>query len=222
MMNQIIEVFKDVNILEGIIETLLMVAFSTTLAYLIGIPIGFLVVITEKDGISENKIINKICNIIINLGRSIPFIILLVALIPFTRAVIGTSIGVKGMIIPLTIGAIPFVARLIENSLKEVDKKVVEAAICMGCTNFDIIFKVYLVEAIPSIVRGIAITTIMLVGYSAMSGAVGGGGLGNIAIENGYYKFDTTTMLIVLVVIIILVQIIQVIFDALAKKIDKK
>lgn len=222
MMNQIIEVFKDVNILEGIIETLLMVAFSTTLAYLIGIPIGFLVVITEKDGISENKIINKICNIIINLGRSIPFIILLVALIPFTRAVIGTSIGVKGMIIPLTIGAIPFVARLIENSLKEVDKKVVEAAICMGCTNFDIIFKVYLVEAIPSIVRGIAITTIMLVGYSAMSGAVGGGGLGNIAIENGYYKFDTTTMLIVLVVIIILVQIIQVIFDVLAKKIDKK
>lgn len=222
MMNQIIEVFKEVNILEGIIETLLMVAFSTALAYLIGIPIGFLVVITEKGGISENKIINKICNIIINLGRSIPFIILLVALIPFTRAVIGTSIGVKGMIIPLTIGAIPFVARLIENSLKEVDKKVVEAAICMGCTNFDIIFKVYLVEAIPSIVRGIAITTIMLVGYSAMSGAVGGGGLGNIAIENGYYKFDTTTMLIVLVVIIILVQIIQVIFDALAKKIDKK
>lgn len=221
-MDQIIEILKRVEIFQGIADTLLMVAFATIIAYLIGVPMGVLVVTTEKEGLFPNKTIHKILNAIINLGRSIPFIILLIALIPITRMIIGTSIGVKGMIIPLAIGAIPFVARLTENSLKEVDNGVIEAAKCMGCTTLEIIFKIYLVETIPSLVRGLAITVIMLIGYSAMSGAVGGGGLGNIAIENGYYRFDTKTMLIVLVVLIILVQIIQIMFDFVAKKIDKK
>ncbi|MDD3171421.1 MAG: ABC transporter permease [Bacilli bacterium] len=221
-MDQIIEILKRVEIFQGIADTLLMVAFATIIAYFIGVPMGILVVTTEKEGLFPNRTIHKILNAIINLGRSIPFIILLIALIPITRMIIGTSIGVKGMIIPLAIGAIPFVARLTENSLKEVDNGVIEAAKCMGCTALEIIFKIYLVETIPSLVRGLAITVIMLIGYSAMSGAVGGGGLGNIAIENGYYRFDTKTMLIVLVVLIILVQIIQIMFDFVAKKIDKK
>ena len=221
-MSQFIEILQRVDFFQGIVDTLLMVAFSTIIAYLVGVPIGVLVLATEKDGLFPNKTIHKGLNIIINLGRSIPFIILLIALIPFTRAIIGTSIGVRGMIIRLAIGAIPFVARLTETSLNEVDKGVIEAAKCIGCNNFEIIFQVYLVEAIPSLVRGLAITIIMLIGYSALSGAVGGGGLGNIAIENGYYRFDTKTMLVVLVFIVIIVQVIQVIFDMIAKKIDKK
>ncbi len=221
-MSQIIEILQRVDIFQGIADTLLMVVFSTGIAYLVGVPIGVLVLATEKDGLFPSKTIHKVLNAVINLGRSIPFIILLIALIPFTRAVIGTSIGVRGMIIPLAIGAIPFVARLTETSLNEVDKGVIEAAKCMGCNNLEIIFKVYLVEAIPSFVRGLAITIIMLIGYSALSGAVGGGGLGNIAIENGYYRFDTKTMLIVLVFIVIIVQLIQLLFDMIAKKIDKK
>ncbi|MDD2492517.1 MAG: methionine ABC transporter permease [Bacilli bacterium] len=221
-MNQIIEILQRVDIIQGIVDTLLMVVFSTIVAYLIGVPIGVFVLTTEKEGLFPNKIIHKTLNVIINLGRSIPFIILLIALIPMTRAIIGTSIGVRGMIIPLAIGAIPFVARLTEASLNEVDRGVIEAAKCMGCSHLDIIFKVYLVETIPSFIRGLAITLIMLIGYSALSGAVGGGGLGNIAIENGYYRFDTQTMLVVLVFIVIIVQVIQLIFDRIAKKIDKK
>ncbi|HKM29431.1 MAG TPA: ABC transporter permease subunit [Bacilli bacterium] len=221
-MKQILEILQRVDIFQGIFDTLLMVAFSTIIAYLVGVPIGVLVIATEADGLFPQRVVHKILNVIINLGRSIPFIILLIALIPITRALIGTSIGVRGMIIPLAIGAIPFVARLTENSLNEVDRGVIESAKCMGCNSLEIIFKVYLVEAIPSLVRGLAITIIMLIGYSALSGAVGGGGLGNIAIENGYYRFDTKTMLIVLVFIVIIVQVIQLMFDGIAKKIDKK
>ncbi len=222
MFKQIIEVWNNVQMFNGIWETVVMVFVSTFLSFLIGLPIGILTVCTDKGGLFPCKVVNKILGFIINLGRAIPFIILLVALIPFTRLIIGTSIGVRGMIVPLTIGAIPFVARLTENTFREIDKGVIEASQCLGLNNFQIILKVYLVEGFPSLIRGISLTAIMLVGYSAMSGSVGGGGLGNIAIQYGYYLFDRTTMLIVVVVIILLVGIIQVIFEILARLIDKK
>lgn len=222
MLENLLEVFQKVGFLKGILETLGMVFFSTLLSYSIGIIVGVLMVITDKNGIAPHSILHKCMGIIINLGRSIPFIILLILLIPLTRMIMGTAIGVRGMILPLTIGAIPFVARLVESSLKEVDDGVIDAAIAMGCNNTQIIFQVYLREAIPSLIRGLSITMIMLVGYSAMSGTVGGGGLGYIAVMNGYYQFDTYTMVVVLVVLVLLVQIIQFCFDGIAKKIDKK
>lgn len=220
-METIENLFANGEILNGTLETLTMVFVSTLLAYLVGIPLGVILISTEKDGLFPNKIINKITGFIVNLGRTIPFIILLVALIPFTRAIMGTSIGVKGMIVPLTIGAIPFVARMVETTLKEVDHGVIEAAKCMGCSNFQIIYKVYLKESLPSLIRGVSITTIMLIGYSSMSGTVGGGGLGYIAIRFGYYNFDTLTMLVILVLLILLVEIVQIIFDLISRKIDK-
>lgn len=222
MINNIIDVFKNVNIVDGIVDTLLMVVISTVIAYIVGTVLGIIMVCTDQKGIMPNRIINFLMGLIVNLGRSIPFIILLIALIPFTRFIVGTSLGVRGMIVPLSIGAIPFVARLVESSLKEVDQGVIDAAITMGCTKLQIVFKVYLREAIPSLVRGISITMITLVGYSAMSGTVGGGGLGDIAIVNGYYNFDKYIMFVVIIVIIILVQIIQLIFDLIVKKIDRK
>lgn len=222
MINNIIDVFKNVDILEGIVDTLLMVIIATFIAYLLGTFLGVIMVCTDQKGIMPNRIVNFLIGLIVNLGRSIPFIILLIALIPFTRFIVGTSLGVRGMVVPLSIGAIPFVARLVESSLKEVDQGVIDAAITMGCPKLQIVFKVYLREAVPSLIRGISITMITLVGYSAMSGTVGGGGLGDIAIVNGYYNFDKYIMFVVIIVIIILVQIIQVIFDLIVKKIDRK
>lgn len=221
MLEVIIETIKNTNMFEELINTILMVGISTLISYLIGIPIGVLVMVTDQNGLVSNKFVHKVTDIIVNLARSIPFIILLVAIIPFTKAIMGTSIGVRGMIVPLSIGAIPFVARLIESSLKEIPASLIEAGKCMGCSSLQIIFKIYLVESLPSIIRGIAITFIMLIGYSAMSGAVGGGGLGNIAIQYGYYRFDSTTMFVVLIVLIIFIQIVQWIFNIIAKKIDK-
>lgn len=222
MILSIIDVFKNIDIGAETLNTLVMVVLSTLFAYIIGLPLGILVVFTEKDGLMPNQICNKILGFIINLGRSIPFLILLVTLIPFTRFIVGTSMGVKGAIVPLVIGSIPFVARLVENSLKEIDKGVVDAAKTMGANKWQIITKVYLVEAIPSLIRGVSITMIMLVGYTAMTGAVGGPGLGAIAITEGYYKSNTEAMLVILLMIILLVEFIQIIFDLLVKRIDKK
>lgn len=220
-MSKVIDIFNQVNMTQGILETLYMVFLGTVLSYLIGLPIGILSVITDEDGLMPKRTINKFLGIIINLGRSVPFIILMIALTPLTRFIVGKSWGSTAAIVPLTIAAIPFVSRLIETSLKEVDDKLIESAICMGATPLQIILKVYLVESIPSIIRGLSITTITLVGYSAMAGAVGGGGLGNIAITYGYYRFDSKIMIITLVILVLIVEIIQVIFDVIAKKIDK-
>lgn len=212
----------NMDLLNALNETLLMVIISTIIAYVFGLGLAILLVITEKDGLKPNKIIHKMAGFIINLGRSIPFIILLVALMPFTKFITGTTIGVKGMIIPLSIGAIPFVARLIQTAFLEVDEGIINVLKGLGAKTHFIIKEAYIKESLPQLVRGIGVTSIMLIGYSAMSGAVGGGGLGGLAIMYGYYRFDMQTMIIVLIVIIILVQSFQFIFDFTAKKIDKR
>lgn len=209
-------------LVQGTAETLYMTAASTLLAYLIGLPLGVLLVVSAKDGIRPNRVLNAVLGGIVNIGRSIPFIILIVALIPFTRLMVGTSIGSTAVIVPLTIGAAPFVARLVESSLRELDAGVIEAARSMGATSRQIVWKVLLPESVPSLVRGVSITTITLVGYSAMAGAVGGGGLGNIAMQYGYYRYEYDMMLVTLVLLVAIVQLIQLAFNLLARRIDKR
>lgn len=213
--------YSDI-LIKGTLETLYMTTLSVLFAYIIGLPLGVLVVITDKKGIMPHTILNAIIGWIVNIGRSIPFIILMIALIPFTKFIVGKSIGSTAAIVPLVIGAAPFVARLIESSLHELDYSLIESAKAMGCNKWQIITKVMLPEATPSIVRGISITTITLIGYSAMGGAVGAGGLGDIAIRYGYHRYEYGIMFITIIILIIIVQLIQFIFNILAKKIDKK
>lgn len=212
----------NIDLLHALGDTLLMVIISTLIAYVFGLVLAILLIITKKDGLKPNIMIHKITGFIVNLGRSIPFIILLVALIPFTRFILGTSIGVKGMIIPLSIGAIPYVARVIESAFLEVDEGIINVLKGLGANTLYIIKEAYIKESLPQLIRGIGLTSIMLIGYSAMSGAVGGGGLGGLAITYGYYRFDMQTMLMILVLIIILVQLFQFIFDYTSKIIDKR
>ena len=208
--------------LDGTVETLYMTAMSTILAYVFGLPLGILVITTRKDGLSPHPKLNAVLDWIVNIGRSIPFLILMVALMPFTRLIAGKAIGPKTAIVSLVIGAIPFVARMVEGSLEEIDHGVTEAAQTMGASNWEIIRKVYLPESLPSLVRGLSITTITLIGYSAMGGAVGAGGLGDIAIRYGYHRYEYDVMIITIILLILIVQIIQNIFNTLAKKIDKR
>jgi len=212
---------KDV-LIEGTIDTLYMVTVSTLFAYLIGLPLGVLLFTTARGGIHENASVNRVLGWAVNIGRSIPFIILIVALIPFTRLVVGKAIGATAAIVPLVIGSAPFVARLVEQSLEEVDTGVIEAAKCMGADRFHIIVHVLLGESVPSLIRGFSITAITLIGYSAMAGAVGAGGLGDIAIRYGYHRYQPDVMLFTLVLMIIIVCIIQFIFGFAANRIDKK
>jgi len=207
---------------DGTIESLYMTLVSTALAYLFGVPLGVVLFITDKDGIAENKAVNSVLGIIVNLLRSVPFIILLVAILPFTRFVVGTTIGATATIVPLVVAATPFVARMVESSLKEVNGGVIEAALSMGSNNMQIITKVLLPEAKPSLIVGstIAITTIL--GYSAMAGFVGGGGLGAIGINYGYYKYQTDIMLVTVVLLVIVVQVFQETGMRIANKTDKR
>lgn len=221
-MDKIIELFKEYELFQQIGVTLLMVFIPLTIAYIIGLPLGIICVITREKGIKPNKVLNKILGVIINFGRSIPFIILICLLVPVTRFIVGTSLGPKGAMVPLTIACIPFVARIVEQSLEEVDHGVIDAAICMGATTWDICTKIYLVEAIPSLIRGLSITAITLLGYTAMAGAIGARGLGYIAIENGYKRNNMPLMWICVVIIIILVEIIQIGLEIVAKKVNKK
>lgn len=209
-------------ILPSIQETVYMVSVSTFLAVLIGTPLGIVLVITQKDHIMENRIINNIFSYIVNIGRSFPFLILMVSIIPITRKLIGTSIGTTAAIVPLTIATIPFFARIIENALLEVDKGVIEASQAMGATNFQIIYKVLIPESMPAIILGITITIVNVIGYSAMAGTVGGGGLGDLAIRYGYHRFDTEIMVWTVIILIIIVQFIQVSGSILSKKIDRR
>ena len=206
----------------GTIESLYMTLVSTALSYLFGIPIGVILFITDKGGIAENKVINMQLGVIVNLLRSVPFIILLVAIIPFTRFVVGTSIGATATIVPLVVAATPFIARMVESSLKEVDGGIIEAALSMGSNNWQIITKVLLPEAKPSLIVGstIAITTIL--GYSAMAGFVGGGGLGAIGINYGYYRYQEDIMLVTVLLLVIVVQIFQETGMKIANKTDKR
>lgn len=206
----------------GFLETIYMVPVSTVLAYLFGIPLGIILVITSPGHIAENKLINAVLGFIVNIFRSIPFIILSVFLIPFTKWIVGTFIGTTAVIVPLTVAAIPFVARMVESSLKEIPWGVIEAALAMGASPMQIIRKVLIPESKPSLVLGATITTITLIGYSAMAGFVGGGGLGDIAMRYGFYRYETELMLIVIVVLILLVQALQMIGDLIAARLDKR
>lgn len=215
------DTYKDM-LIQGIIDTLFMTLTATFISYLFGLPLGIVAVVTGEDGILPIPILNKILGMIINIGRSIPFIILLVALMPFTRQLIGTTLGPKAATVPLIIAAIPFVARLIENSLKEIDNGVVEAAKAMGASHMQIILKVMLPETLPSLILGVSLATITLVGYTAMAGTVGGGGLGDIAIRYGYHRTETDVMIVTIILLVAIVQIIQSVGQIISKKIDRK
>lgn len=200
------------------LETIYMVAVSSFIAAAAGLPLGILLYLTRPGNILENKMIYQSLAAIVNITRSIPFIILMIAVIPFTRIIVGSSIGTHAAIVPLTLSAIPFVARVVENALLEVNKGLVEAATAMGATHLQIILKVLIPESLPAILNGITLTIINLIGYSAMAGAVGGGGLGDLAVRYGYQRFDINMMLLTVVIMIGLVQIIQLGGDKIAKK----
>lgn len=208
--------------LQGTIDTLVMTCVATILAYVIGIPLGILLVVTSPNGLLPNRIVSTIVGWIVNIGRSVPFIILLVALIPFTRFIVGTSLGVPGAVVPLVVTAAPFAARMVEQSLEETDSGLVEAAQSFGASTWQIVWKVYLKETLPSLVRGAAITFVTLFGYSAMAGTVGAGGLGDIAIRYGYQRFQTDVMIFAVLLCVVLVIVFQAIGDVTARKIDKR
>ena len=203
-------------------ETLYMVAGSVFFGHLFGVPLGILVVVTSPGHIWPNRFVHRVLGVIINIGRSIPFIILMVAIIPFTRWVVGTSIGTTAAIVPLSVAATPYIARLVETALLEVDLGVIEAAQSMGATPWQVIYKVLLPESLPSLVLGVTITTISLVGYSAMAGAIGAGGLGDLAIRYGYQRFRGDVMLYTVVVLVVLVQLIQMAGNFIARRVDHR
>ena len=205
------------------LQTLSMVFFSTIFTLILGLPLGILLCVTDPvSGIMPKPILNQILTRIVNVLRSFPFIILMILLFPLARIIVGTSIGTTATIVPLSIAAAPFVARVIESALKEVDPGVVQAARAMGSTNFQIIMKVLLPEAMPSLVAGITLTIINLIGYSAMAGAIGGGGLGDLAIRYGYQRFRTDIMVVSVVVILVLVEVIQVIGTKISSRLIAK
>ena len=208
--------------LQGTVDTLIMTCVATILAYVIGIPLGILLVVTSPNGLRPNRIVSTIVGWIVNIGRSVPFIILLVALIPFTRFIVGTSLGVPGAVVPLVVTAAPFAARMVEQSLEETDSGLVEAAQSFGASTWQIVWKVYLKETLPSLVRGAAITFVTLFGYSAMAGTVGAGGLGDIAIRYGCQRFQTDVMIFAVLLCVVLVIVFQAIGDVTARKIDKR
>jgi D-methionine transport system permease protein len=209
-------------IIKGLFETLYMTLFSTLLSYVIGLPLGVLLVATEKDGITPINWLNKIINIIVNLTRSIPFLILLIAVLPFTRLIIGTTIGTNATVVPLVLAASPFIARVVESSLKEVDRGVIEAAESMGSSPFQIVYKVLIPESMPSLIIGAAIATTTILGYSAMAGIVGGGGLGDIAIRYGYYRYQNDIMFATVLLLVLVVQVLQEIGMKIARRQEKR
>ena len=209
-------------ILTGLYETLLMTAASSFFSYVIGIPLGVLLVVSDTNGIKPMPVLNGVLGSVINLIRSVPFMILLIMVIPLTRLMVGTSIGPVAVIPPLVIAAAPYIARMVESSLKEVDAGVIEAAKSMGASNMQIIFKVLLPQSKPSLLVGAAISVTTILGYSAMAGFTGGGGLGTIAINYGYYRYQTDIMFITVAILVILVQIIQEIFMRSSKHSDKR
>lgn len=206
---------------QGTWDTILMTVIATFFAYVIGIPLGVLCVLTSPKGLMPHRILNMVLGWIINIGRSIPFIILLVALIPFTRFIVGTSLGVPGAIVPLVVSAAPFIARMVEQSIEEVDGGLVEAAQSFGANTWQIVYKVFLREAMPSLVRGFAIVFITILGYSAMAGTVGAGGLGDIAIRYGYQRYQDDVMIATVIILIVIVQIVQSACSYAARKMDK-
>ena len=208
--------------INAIIETLFMTFTSSLLSYLIGIPLGILLYISAKDGLTPNRFLYDILSLIVNLLRSIPFLILLILVMPITKFLVGSNIGPRGVIPPLVISASPYIARMVESSLKEVDLGVIEAAKSMGASNFQIIYKVLLTESKPSLLIGAAISITTILGYSAMAGIVGGGGLGTVAINYGYYRYNKEIMIVTVVLLVIIVQILQEVLMHIARKSDKR
>ena len=209
-------------ILKGIQETLYMTLLSTLMGYVIGLPMGVLLAVSDKDGLKPNRVLYRILDVIANIVRSIPFLILLILLIPFTRMIVGKSYGSTATVVPLVIAAGPFIARMVESSLKVVDEGVIEAARSMGASNLRIIVKVLLVEARTSLINGATIAVGTILGYSAMAGTIGGGGLGDIAIRYGYHRYQADIMIVTVVLLVILVQIFQMVGTTLANRLDKR
>lgn len=222
MLEAATQFFNDYGnlLIEGVQDTLVMTSVATLFAYLIGLPVGVLLITSNKKGICPNSPINAVLGWIVNIVRSVPFIILLVAIIPFTRLIVGTSLGVPGAIVPLVITAAPFVARVVEQSLAEVDGSLIEAAQSFGASKLQIVCKVLLWEALPSLIRGAALTFITLFGFSAMAGTVGAGGLGDIAIRYGYQRYQYDVMTVAVILCIILVQIVQSLGDFISRAIN--
>ena len=206
----------------GMGESLYMTVVSTVFAYLLGIPLGVVLYITDKKGIGSNRAVNFIVGIVVNIIRSVPFLILLVTVMPLTRLIAGTTIGATPTVVPLVIAAAPFVARMVESSLKEVDPGVIEAAKAMGSSPWQSIYKVFLPEAKPSLLQGVTITLATVLGYSAMAGFVGGGGLGTIAVNYGYYRYQTDVMIVAVALLVVVVQVFQEAGTRLVNKIDKR
>ena len=209
-------------IITGIGQTLYMTILSTVVGYVFGLPLGVMLAVFDKDGLRPNKAVYKVLDVISNIIRSIPFLILLILLIPFTRLLLGKSYGSTATIVPLTAAAIPFIARMVESSLKEVDYGVIEAAKAMGASNSRIIFRVLLVEARTSLITGATIAIGTILGYSAMAGAVGGGGLGDIAVRYGYYRYQTDIMLVTVALLIVIVQVFQSVGMFVANRLDRR
>ena len=209
-------------LVKGIWETIYMVFLSSALSYVIGIPLGIALVVTDKEGISPVPLFNKVLGLIINLLRSVPFIILLIMVLPITKFIVGKTIGSNATVVPLIIAAAPYIGRMVESSLKEVDAGVIEAAKSMGASTWQIIVKVLLPEAKPSLLVGAAISVTTILGYSAMAGFTGGGGLGGIAIRYGYHRYQTDMMMVTVVLLVIIVQLIQEVAMRMSRKSDKR
>ncbi|MDB6176251.1 ABC transporter permease [Paracoccus sp. Z330] len=209
-------------LIEATLQTCYMVAASTILGTLFGLPLGVFLATSQRGELLSAPLVNKVLGLIVNAARSVPFIILVVAIIPFTRALVGTSIGTNAAIVPLTIAATPFIARLVENSIREVDAGLIEASRAMGATPFQIIRKVLIREALPGIMLGLTLAVVSLIGYSAMVGAVGGEGLGDLGIRYGYQRFMPDVMLAVVAILIVMVQLVQSVGEWIAARVDKR
>lgn len=216
-MEQLIDIFGS-----NTVSTVVLTFGSTLLAYLIGLPLGIILILTDKDGIHPNRAVNLVLGVLVNIFRSIPFLILAMWMMPVTRAVVGTTVGDRGTLLPLVVAAAPFVARMVESSIKEVDHGIIEAAQSMGAPTSKIITKVMLGEAKPSLLVGFCITVTTILGYTAMAGFLGGGGLGMVAVNYGFYKFQGDLMTIAVILLVLLVQIIQEIGMRLSKHLDKR
>ncbi|MDR0813181.1 MAG: ABC transporter permease [Oscillospiraceae bacterium] len=206
----------------GIFDTLYMTFLPTFFAYVVGLPLGVVLILTKKGGLFPAAKFNAVFGAFINILRSLPFMILMIFVIPFTRAIVGTSIGTTASIVPLVIAAAPFIARMVESSLEEVDNNIIEAARCMGASNSQIIVRVMIKESIPGLLRGLSISTITILGYTAVTGAMGAGGLGNIAYRYGYQRYKPDVMYVTILLLILIVCIIQTVCSLLARKLDKR
>ncbi|NUW39239.1 methionine ABC transporter permease [Nonomuraea rhodomycinica] len=203
-------------------QTAQMVGWSTLFTLLFGLPLGVALVVFDRGGLRPLPALRSVLGVLVNVGRSLPFIVLMIAIIPFTRLVVGTTIGTAAVVVPLTVGAVPFFARLVETALREVGSDVVQAAQAMGASRTTIVRKVLLPEAFPGLVAGLTVTVVALIGYSAMAGTIGGGGLGDLAVRYGYQRFETLLMIVTVVVLVVIVQVVQSLGDALARRLSHR